>query len=247
MRAAGGGALFADRADAGRQLGRQLRRLRGQDVIVLGLPRGGVPVAYEVAAALDAPLDVIIVRKLGVPFQPELAMGAIGEGGARVLDAQVLSHGLVDDRQLNAVEERERAELEARVARLRRGRRPIALAGRIVVVVDDGIATGSTAKVACAVARRLGAAKVILAVPVGPADSLRRMVEPDEVVYVAAPEHFRAVGVHYRDFSPTTDDEVVRLLDSAASRRSRSHDSDAEDASARDAPDSHGRPGEDRP
>jgi putative phosphoribosyl transferase len=175
-------------------------------------------VAYEVAKALEAPLDVIVVRKLGVPFQPELAMGAIGEGGARVLDADVLSHGLVSEQQLHAVEERERAELDARVASLRRGRPRIALEGKTAVVVDDGVATGSTARVACTVARQLGAAKVILAVPVGPADTLRRIGGPDEIVCVSVPPHFRAVGIHYRDFSATTDEEVVRLLDAAARR-----------------------------
>jgi putative phosphoribosyl transferase len=210
--------IFKDRADAGRQLGRRLAELRGQDVVVLGLPRGGVPVAFEVAAALDAPLDVIVVRKLGLPYQPELAMGAIGEGGARVLEDQVLSHSGVGMDELQAVEEHERAVLENRVVRFRMGRSRQDLTGRIAVVVDDGIATGSTARVACRVARKMGAARVIMAVPVAPAETLTSLTEPDEVVCLATPPKFTAVGYHYRDFSPTEDDEVVLLLDAAAKR-----------------------------
>jgi len=210
--------IFEDRVDAGRQLGRRLAELRGQDIVVLGLPRGGVPVAFEVAAALDAPLDVIVVRKLGLPYQPELAMGAIGEGGARVLEERVLSHARVSDTELQAVEDHERAVLENRVARFRKGRTRQDLTGRIAVIVDDGIATGSTARVACRVARQLGAARVILAVPVAPADTLSSLTEPDEVVCLATPRQFSAVGYHYRDFSPTEDDEVVKLLDAAAKR-----------------------------
>ena len=212
--------VFADRVDAGRRLAGRLEYLRGQDVVVLGLPRGGVPVAFEVAGALDAPLDVIVVRKLGIPFQPELAMGAIGEGGARVLDAELLAHAQVTEEDLRTVERRERAQLETRVARLRRGRQRVQLNGRIAVVVDDGVATGSTARVACEAARHLGAKKVVLAVPVGPAETVRHLTEADEVVCVFVPQRFVAVGYHYRDFSPTSDDEVIVLLD-AAERRMR--------------------------
>ena len=210
--------IFEDRVDAGRQLGRQLRELRGQDIVVLGLPRGGVPVAFEVSAALDAPLDVIVVRKLGLPYQPELAMGAIGEGGTRVLEERVLAQSQVSESELQAVEMHERAVLESRVVQFRKGRTRRDLTGRIAVIVDDGIATGSTARVACRIARRLGAARVVLAVPVAPADTLRTLTEPDEVVCLATPRHFAAVGYHYRDFSPTEDDEVVQLLDAAARR-----------------------------
>ena len=213
-------AVFADRVEAGRRLAVRLEHLRGQDVVILGLPRGGVPVAFEVAEALDAPLDVIVVRKLGVPSQPELAMGAIGEGGVRVLDAGVLANAQVDEDELLTVERRERSLLQARVARLRRGRGRTDLNDRIAVVVDDGIATGSTARVACEVARRLGAARVVLGVPVAPAEAVHDLVGADEVVCVSAPRHFRAVGNHYRDFSPTSDAEVIALLD-AASRRMR--------------------------
>jgi putative phosphoribosyl transferase len=210
--------IFKDRVDAGRQLGRRLAELRGQDVVVLGLPRGGVPVASEVAAALDAPLDVIVVRKLGLPYQPELAMGAIAEGGARVLEDEVLSHSRVRQDELQAVEEHERSVLENRVARFRMGRPRQDLTGRIAVIVDDGIATGSTARAACRVARKMGAARVIMAVPVAPAETLTSLTEADEVVCLATPPKFTAVGYHYRDFSPTEDDEVVLLLDAAAER-----------------------------
>ena len=153
--------VFADRAEAGRALASRLAYLHDQDVVVLGLPRGGVPVASEVAEALGAPLDVIVARKLGVPFQPELAMGAIGEGGAQVRDAKVMARARITDADLRAVESRERELLEERVARLRRGRDRIDLSGRTAVIVDDGIATGSTARAACQVARHLGAARAI--------------------------------------------------------------------------------------
>jgi putative phosphoribosyl transferase len=221
---------FTDRVEAGRRLAEKLEFLRGQDVVVLGLPRGGVPVAFEVAQALDAPLDVIVVRKLGVPFQPELAMGALGEGGVRVLDAQVLGQTDVTEEQLHSVETRERAVLDARVSRLRRGRQRVSLTDRIAVIVDDGVATGSTARVACEVARQLGAAKVVLAVPVAPAETLRNLPEADEVVCVATPRLFWAIGYHYRDFSPTSDDEVIELLEVAERRPSSAR-------AAGDAPD----------
>jgi putative phosphoribosyl transferase len=210
--------MFVDRVDAGRQLARQLEHLRGQDVVVLGLPRGGVPVAYEVAEHLEAPLDVVVVRKLGLPFQPEVAMGAIGEGGVRVLDQSLIARAGVTPRELEDVERCERATLEDRVARLRRGRTRVDLHGRVAVIVDDGLATGSTARVACEVVRRHGAAHVVLAVPVAPRDSLRHLQGPDEIVCVSAPGAFLAVGHHYRDFTPTTDDEVAVLLDRAARR-----------------------------
>ena len=212
---------FADRVDAGRTLAKRLDHLRGQDVVVLGLPRGGVPVAFEVATALDVPLDVIVVRKLGLPFQPELAMGAIGEGGFRVLDQDLVHRAQVTPHEIEEVERRERQVLAARVARFRRGRERVDLKDRIAVIVDDGVATGSTARVACAVARHLGAAKVVLAVPVAPPQTVRSMVGADEVVCLSMPLPFLAVGHHYGDFSATSDDEVVVLLDEAE-RRQRS-------------------------
>ena len=209
---------FVDRADAGWQLAERLERYARSGCVVLGLPRGGVPVAYQVASALDAPLDVIVVRKLGVPFQPELAMGAIGEEGVRVLDQRVLAATGVTEADVQEVEGREREVLEARLRRYRRGRDRVDVSGRTVLVVDDGVATGSTARAACRIARLLGAARVVLAVPVGSEDALAEVTEADEVVAVWEPEQFRAVGQHYVDFSPTTDDEVVVLLDRAARR-----------------------------
>src|SRR6478752_6927945 len=211
--------IFRDRVDAGRQLAQQLSALKNDDVVVLGLPRGGLPVAYEVAEALDAPLDVIVVRKLGVPFQPELAMGAIGEDGTRVLDTDVLTRARITDDELLAVERAERAQLAERVARYRKGRARAGIAGRTVVIVDDGMATGSTARAACEVARNLGATRVVLAVPVASADVVREFPAADQVVCVSCEENLRAVGLHYRDFRPTTDDEVMSLMQ-AAGRRS---------------------------
>jgi putative phosphoribosyl transferase len=211
--------LFRNRVDAGRQLAAELLDLRGENVVVLGIPRGGVPVAFEVAAVLDAPLDVIVVRKLGVPFQPEFAMGAIGEGGEEIVDESVVALTGVTDAEVRAVESRERVELDARVARLRPGRTRRSLADRVAVIVDDGVATGATARVACDVTRRLGAARVVLAVPVIAAGTLADLAGPDDIVYVAAPETFWAVGQFYTDFSATTDDEVVALLDEAERRQ----------------------------
>ena len=207
---------FVDRADAGWQLAERLERFRDVRPVVLGLARGGVPVAYQVAAALDAPLDVIVVRKLGVPFQPEVAMGAIGESGTRVMDERITAQAGVTEAEVAEVERRERHVLAERIERYRRGRRRVDVAGRTAIVVDDGMATGSTARVACRIARLLGASSVVLAVPVGPAEALHGFGEADEVVAVSAPRDFVAVGHYYDDFSPTGDDEVVVLLDRAA-------------------------------
>ena len=213
--------VFADRVDAGAQLATRLASFRGQDAVVLGLPRGGVPVAAEVAKALDLPLDVIVVRKLGVPHQPELAMGAIGEDGAQFLNRNLIDRGRISSADVESVEGRERETLNARVARLRRGQARIDLRDKVAIVVDDGVATGATARVACGVARQLGAARVVLAVPVVAAQAARELAagpEVDEVIAVSAPRSFRAVGAHYRDFSPTTDDEVGSLLEQARER-----------------------------
>jgi putative phosphoribosyl transferase len=209
---------FRDRREAGQRLAELLASLRALSPLVLGLPRGGVPVAFEVARALDAPLDILVVRKLGVPFQPELGMGAVGEDGVRVLNAEVVREAGVTDAQLAAIEARERAEVDQRAARLRGGRPAILLTGRTVIIVDDGLATGATARAAIRVARARGAAQVVLAVPVAPPDTvvaLRR--EADEVVCVETPEPFFAIGGWYADFSPTSDQEVVDLLSRAGS------------------------------
>ena len=210
--------LFDDRADAGRRLADALQRLAGPNTAVVGLPRGGVPVAFEVARALRAPLDVIVVRKLGVPFQPELGMGAIGEGGVRIINSEVVHVAGVSERELAQVEDRERAELVRRARRFR-GRRPsIPLAGRTVIVVDDGIATGSTARAACRVVRALGATQVVLAVPVAPPDVGRMRSDADEVVCLQTPPDFVSIGQYYRDFTQADDDQVVELLQHAAER-----------------------------
>jgi putative phosphoribosyl transferase len=182
---------------------------------VLGLPRGGVPVAAEVARAMGAPLDVLVVRKLGLPHQPEVAMGAIGEEGAEVVNEDVVGLGRVSPSEFAAAERRERAELEARVRRFRGARPPLPLVGRTVLIVDDGVATGATARVACRVARARGAARIVLAVPVGAQDALATIPEADEIVAVSTPRNFMAVGMHYVDFRQTEDAEVTRILDAA--------------------------------
>ncbi|MBB5156028.1 phosphoribosyltransferase [Saccharopolyspora phatthalungensis] len=208
---------FGDRRDAGWRLAEQLQHLRDEDVVVLGLPRGGVPVAFEVARALDAPLDVIVVRKLGVPFHPELGMGAIGEGDVRIINDEVMWRTGVRPDELAEVEQRERVELDRRAQRLREGRARAELSGRTALIVDDGIATGSTAAVACRVARAQGAARVVLAVPVAPRSALERLRESvDELVCLETPVGFWAIGQWYADFSQTSDAEVVDLLDRAA-------------------------------
>jgi len=205
--------LFADRADAGRRLARSLSDLRGTDVVVLALPRGGVPVASEVARELRAPLDVIVVRKLGVPFQPEYGFGAIGEDGARVIDDRVVRQARLTRQEIFSVEARERVRLDRLLSQLRGGRPPVPLAGRTALLVDDGIATGATARAACMVARARGALRVIVAVPVGAAaavESLRR--DADEVTCLHAASAFCAVGAWYGNFSQVTDSEVAALL-----------------------------------
>ncbi|WP_055589137.1 phosphoribosyltransferase family protein [Streptacidiphilus griseoplanus] len=210
---------FVDRLDAGRRLAARLEHLRGQDVVVLGLPRGGVTVAAQVADALGAPLDAVVVRKLGVPFQPELAMGAIGEGGVRVLNDDVLSRGRIPRWRLDQVEEQELAELHRRATLYRGGRPGIDIRGRTVVVVDDGIATGATARAACQVARARGAARVVLAVPVAPRGWTAELGDTaDELVCVDTPATFFGIGQFYADFSQTADEEVTACLAGAAER-----------------------------
>ncbi|WP_030344170.1 phosphoribosyltransferase family protein [Streptomyces sp. NRRL S-1022] len=210
---------FRNRLEAGRRLGERLEYLRGQDVVVLGLPRGGVPVAAEVAEALGAPLDVCLVRKLGVPYQPELGMGAIGEDGVRVINQEVLRGTGVSDADLAGVEERELRVLHDRAARYRGAAPAVSVAGRTAVVVDDGVATGSTARAACRIARARGAARIVLAVPVAPRDFTRRLGDDaDELVSLHTPWDFAAVGQFYADFAQVDDDEVTACLRRAASR-----------------------------
>jgi len=209
--------MFRDRRQAGQELARRLQHLKGLDLVVLGLPRGGVPVAYEVARELSAPLDVIVVRKLGVPCQPELAIGAIGEGEVRIVNRSVMELAGVDEDDLRAVEERERIELERRAQTFRGSRPRVPLQGRVVVIVDDGIATGSTARAAAQVARARGAARIVVATPVAPPDVVDRLgAEADEVIVVFQPIPFYAIGQFYADFSQTLDREVTELLNRAA-------------------------------
>ena len=209
--------MFADRSDAGRRLAARLAQLRDEQLIVLGLPRGGVPVAFEVARELGAPLDGSGVCKLGAPFQPELGMGAIGEDGVRVLSREIVAEAGIGEEEITAVEVRERAELERRVARLRGGRARQPLAGRVAVVVDDGIATGSTARAACQVARAQGAARVVLAVPVAPPDWETEIGgDADELICLETAPAFFAIGQFYADFAQTTDEQVIACLHRAA-------------------------------
>ena len=213
---------FRDRDDAGRRLGETLaaRVPDPTGVVVLGLPRGGVPVARHVANALGAPLDVLCVRKLGLPSRPEFGMGAIGEGDVCVLDRNVVARAGVSEAAIDEVVRRERAELLRRTERYRGDRPPLSLTDRIAIIVDDGLATGSTARAALRVARAMGARRVVLAVPVAPPDTVTALREvADDVFALSTPSRFTAVGEWYDDFAPTTDAEVIASLD--AHRRMR--------------------------
>lgn len=206
--------IFKDRHDAGRRLAeRLLPYARRPDVIVLGLPRGGVPVAYEVAKALEVPLDIFSVRKLGVPGHEELALGAIGSGGAYYLNIPVIRSLNVTADEIREVVERERSELARREKLYRDSRPRPEIRGKIAILVDDGLATGSSMRAAIAALRRLDPAQIIVAIPVGPAESCNELQhEVDALVCYQTPYPFDAVGVWYEDFSQTTDDEVRRLL-----------------------------------
>ncbi len=204
---------FANRSDAGRQLARRLSTLAREDLVVLALPRGGVPVAFEVASELGVPLDVIVVRKLGVPLRPELAMGAIGEEDVLVVNEEVVRRTGVNASNFAAVVAREREELARRVERFRGSRTRVSLVGHTALIVDDGIATGSTALAACQVARAQGAERVFVAAPIGPPSAIDALRQgADEVITLETTESFRAIGEFYDNFSPTADDEIVRLL-----------------------------------
>jgi putative phosphoribosyl transferase len=205
---------FADRAEAGRVLGTRLGHLAGRgDVVVLALPRGGVPVAHAVAEALGAPLDVLVVRKLGVPGQPELAMGAIAAGGVRVLNQAVVDALAISLRAIDEVAAREGEELGRRDRAYRGGRPALDVGGRVAVVVDDGLATGSTMRAAVAALRAQLAGRIVVAVPVGARETCVELAgEADEVVCARMPQSFRAVGQWYDDFSETTDDDIRALL-----------------------------------
>ena len=218
VRHAEGGPSFRDRREAGRALARSLSSLAGEQPVVLALPRGGVPVAAEVARSLGAPLDVIVVRKLGVPFQPELGFGAIGEGGIRVLDHDLIRRVRLSEDDIADVEANERRELRRRIRLYRGGCPPTDIVGRTVVIVDDGLATGGTARAAVQVVRAMGARRIVLAVPVAPTDTVRDLEsEADQVVCLMTPSPFFGVGQWYDDFRQTSDDEVADLLLRAAS------------------------------
>jgi putative phosphoribosyl transferase len=206
--------MFRDRRDAGRRLAAKLGRYAGRpDVLVLGLPRGGVPVAAEVAAALGAPLDVFVVRKLGVPGHEELAMGAIASGGVRVLNDDVVERLGIPERTIDRAAKAEKRELERRERAYRGDRLPPDPRGKVVVLVDDGLATGATMRAAVRAVRGLDPGRVVVAVPVGAAKSCDEFADvADEVVCATEPDPFLAVGYWYEDFSQTTDDEVRELL-----------------------------------
>ena len=209
---------FSNRIEAGRELAEKLDKYAGrEDVIVLGLPRGGVPVAYEVAKRLHVPLDVFIVRKLGVPGFEELAAGAIASGGVRVLNEDVMRAIPYADEAIEAVTAKETAELERREQIYREGRPPPELRDRVVILVDDGLATGATMRAAVKALRERGVAKIVVAVPVAPPDTCHEVEQlADETICLSTPPFFQAVGQYYEDFSQTTDDEVRDLLTSAA-------------------------------
>lgn len=208
-------ARFRDRREAGEALGRRVAERAFADPVVFGLPRGGVPVAAEVARALGAPLDVLVVRKLGVPGREELAMGAVGEDGAIVRNDDVIAAASVAESDVDLAATRERGEVERRAALFREGRAGADVAARTAVVVDDGLATGATARAGCRIARARGASRVVLAVPVAPHGTTDSFAEADETICLAAPRDFMSVGLHYVDFAQVDSSEVVAILRAA--------------------------------
>lgn len=212
--------LFIDRYHAGQVLAKELSMYAGRkDVIVLALPRGGVPVAYEVAKALNAPLDVFLVRKLGLPGREELAMGAVASGGVRVLNDEVVRWFRIPESTIDSVTERELRELQRREREYRKGRPFPDLSNRTVILVDDGLATGTTMQAAITALRAYKPARIVMAVPTGPPDTCEKFREEvDWAVCAATPHPFWSVGAWYEDFNQTTDQEVQRLLDRAAAK-----------------------------
>jgi putative phosphoribosyl transferase len=209
---------YRDRRHAGSVLAQRLGQLKGTHPVVLALPRGGVPVAFEVARALDAPLDVFVVRKLGLPGHPEYAMGAIASGGVRVLNDEVVTLYRIPDAVIEAIAHDERVELERRECSYRDGRPPLDVRARTVILIDDGLATGSTMKAAVQAVRAIGPGRIVVAVPVGSPETCRDFADiADEIVCARTPDHFAAVGQWYDDFRQTTDEEVRELLRAAAS------------------------------
>jgi putative phosphoribosyl transferase len=213
---------YEDRRHAGRVLAQHLQHLKGPHTVVLALPRGGVPIGHEIARVLDAPLDVFLVRKLGLPGHRELAMGAIASGGVRVLNEPVVALYRLPSSVIDTVAREEQIELERRERTYREGRTPVALRDRIVLLIDDGLATGSTMKAAVEAVRKHRPARIVVAVPVGSPDTCREFSDvADEIVCARAPESFSAVGQWYRDFSQTSDEEVRQLLREHTDRATR--------------------------
>ncbi len=206
--------IFDDRIDAGQQLAEALSAYqRVVNIVVLGLPRGGVPVAAEVAAALGAPLDVLVVRKIREPFQPELAMGAVASGGVTIINEDVTRATGVRGEEITAATEQARTELEQKESRYDGARRAVSLEGRTVILVDDGVATGATMRAAISAARARQALKVVVAVPTAAVDTARILAQTaDDVICLETPEPYIAVGRWYRDFSQVSDDEVAAIL-----------------------------------
>lgn len=205
---------FSNRTTAGRELAKELARFAGAETVVVGLARGGMPVAAEVARALHAPLDVLVVRKVGAPFQPELGIGALAEGDVHVIDTVLCERLGISDADVRRLVHAQAIELDERIATFRQSHPRLGLTGRLVIVVDDGLATGSTAHAAVRSARRVGARYVVLAVPVGSEQAVRRLEGiADEVVCLATPADFMAVGYHFDDFAQVTDAEVLSCLD----------------------------------
>lgn len=215
--------IFEDRGDGGRQLAAKLTHYAGSDTRVLALPRGGVPVAYEVARALNAPLDVFVVRKIGAPGREELAIGAIASGGVRVLNHDTIAFLRIDDQTIEEITQRELQELRRREEVYRGGLAPPDVQGRIVILVDDGLATGASMQAAIVALRKRNPAAIVVAVPVAPADTCAAL-DPyvDRLIVLATPEPFRGVGAWYDDFSQVSDEEVRDLLREASAAVGRS-------------------------
>jgi len=218
-------AYFANRVEAGKRLTSELKNLTEKNAIVLAIPRGGVVVGYEIAKALNLPLDVIIPRKIGAPDNPELAIGAMTEDGTIILDKDLVSYLGVSQDYIGAASEQQKNEIERRL-KLYRGNEPYPnLRGKDVIIVDDGIATGSTMKAALASVRNKGARTVIVAVPVGPPSTIEELKkQADKVVCLYTPEYFQAIGQFYRDFEQTTDEEVIHLLKESKHKDPKKHE-----------------------
>lgn len=227
--------MFHDRVDAGRRLAAKLMKFRDLEPVIVALPRGGVPVAWEVARALDAPLDVLIARKLGAPGQPELGIGAVAQGGALYLDVELISHMNITREYLHRVAREEALEMERRLRVYRGDRAPLDVMGRTVILVDDGLATGVTTRAAVRALRRQSPRAIILAVPVcAPETAAALRAEVDHVICVESPERFGAVGAWYTEFAQTTDEEVVTILTRAvraqSAREAQNHGARTTDA-----------------